>query len=122
MPATGHVSNAGFSLPKIRTAPRWRPWATSSDKASLNRQSAGNRAPLAVPRSPLRVRYYAADGSVFFDDEYGIKSRPGRLLFLLRGRLAERFPCVQLVPVGRGRFRLDIEPPFELMQVDASYP
>jgi adenylate cyclase len=111
--------------------------------------------------NPLRVRYYAADGSVFFDDEYVIKSLPGRLLFtllsarqtsgrqeftkkelrldsslqlpavrdnldtrliLLRRRLAERFPCVQLEPVGRGRFRLNIERPFELLQVDARYP
>ena len=111
--------------------------------------------------TPLRVRYYAADSSVFFDDEYVIKSLPGRLLFallrahhddgrheftkkelrldaslqlpavrdnldtrliLLRRRLAERFPCVQLEPVGRGRFRLNIERPFELTQVDARYP
>lgn len=33
--------------------------------------------------TPLRVRYYAADGSVFFDDEYVIKSMPGRILFKL---------------------------------------
>jgi hypothetical protein len=111
--------------------------------------------------TPLRVRYYAADGSVFFDDEYVIKSVPGRLLFkllqerrdkqrreftkkelrlepclqlppvrdnldtriiLLRRRLAERFPAVQIVPIGRGRFRLDIERPFELVEVNAAYP
>ena len=111
--------------------------------------------------TPLGVRFYAADGSVFFDDEYVIKSLPGRLLFkllqerrdkdrreftkkelrldptlqlplvrdnldtrliLLRRRLAERFPFVQIVPIGRGRFRLDLERPFELLQVDASYP
>ncbi|MES1186522.1 MAG: GAF domain-containing protein [Myxococcales bacterium] len=111
--------------------------------------------------TPLRVRYYAADGSVFFDDEYVIKSLPGRLLFkllqarrdearreftkkelrldpclqlpavrdnldtrliLLRRRLAERFPFAQIVPVGRGRFRLDLERPFELIQADAKYP
>jgi hypothetical protein len=111
--------------------------------------------------NPLRVRYYAADGSVFFDDEYVIKSLPGRLLFkllqakrdegrdeftkkelrldpalqlpavrdnldtrliLLRRRLAERFPCVQLEPVGRGRFKLLIARPFELVAVTASYP
>lgn len=111
--------------------------------------------------TPLRVRYYATDGSVFFDDEYVIKSLPGRLLFkllqerrdcgrqeftkkelrldaslqlpsvrdnldtriiLLRRRLAERFPFVQLEPVGRGRFRLNIERPFELSTVTASYP
>ncbi|HVY27949.1 MAG TPA: GAF domain-containing protein [Polyangiaceae bacterium] len=112
-------------------------------------------------QSPLRVRYYAADGSVFFDDEYVIKSLPGRLLFklltakrdqgrdefskkelrldpalqlpavrdnldtrliLLRRRLAERFPCVQLEPVGRGRFKLLIARPFELVAVTANYP
>lgn len=111
--------------------------------------------------NPLRVRYYPADGSVFFDDEYVIKSLPGRLLFkllqakrdlgreeftkkelrldptlqlpavrdnldtrliLLRRRLAERFPCVQLEPVGRGRFKLLIARPFELVAVTASYP
>jgi hypothetical protein len=111
--------------------------------------------------TPLRVRYYSADGSVFFDDEYVIKSLPGRLLFkllqerrdhgreeftkkelrldaslqlpalrdnldtrliLLRRRLAERFPFVQLEPVCRGRFRLCLERPFELVTVTASYP
>ena len=111
--------------------------------------------------TPLRVRYYAADGSVFFDDEYVIKSLPGRLLFkllkerrdkgreeftkkelrldsclmlpavrdnldtrliLLRRRLAERFPFVQIAPGGRGRFRLCIQRPFELTEVTASYP
>lgn len=111
--------------------------------------------------TPLRVRYYPADGSVFFDDEYVIKSLPGRLLFkllqakrdlgrdeftkkelrldpalqlpavrdnldtrliLLRRRLAERFPCIQLEPIGRGRFRLLIARPFELLPMTASYP
>jgi adenylate cyclase len=111
--------------------------------------------------TPLRVRYYAADGSVFFDDEYVIKSLPGRILFkllkerrdkgreeftkkelrldaclqlpavrdnldtrliLLRRRLVERFPCVQIAPVGRGRFRVCIDRPFELVEVAASYP
>jgi hypothetical protein len=111
--------------------------------------------------TPLRVRYYAADGSVFFDDEYVIKSMPGRILFkllkerrdqgreeftkkelrldgclqlpavrdnldtrliLLRRRLAERFPFVQLAPVGRGRFRLCIQRPFGLVEVTANYP
>jgi adenylate cyclase len=111
--------------------------------------------------TPLKVRYYAEDGSVFFDDEYVIKSLPGRLLFkllqerktagrqeftkkelrldpalklpavrdnldtriiLLRRRLAERFPFLQIVPVGRGRFRVDLERPFELTIGNASYP
>ena len=122
--------------------------------------------PASAPRpqasaTPLKVRYYAEDDSVFFDDEYVIKSLPGRLLFkllqerkdsgrqeftkkelrldpglklpavrdnldtrliLLRRRLAERFPFVQLMPAGRGRFRFDVERPFELVTVFVKYP
>ena len=134
---------------------------------ALFHESDEDEAPAAEPPrppasvTPLRVRYYAADGSVFFDDVYVIKSLPGRLLFkllqerrdkgrqeftkkelrldsclqlpavrdnldtriiLLRRRLAERFPFVQIVPVGRGSFRLNIERPFELCEVSASYP
>ena len=135
--------------------------------ALLHEQDEEAPAPKAEPLEPeaclasLRVRYYVADGSVFFDDEYVIKSLPGRLLFkllserrdsarceftkkelrldpclqlpavrdnldtriiLLRRRLAERFPFMQLAPIGRGRFRLDLDRPFELLQVDAKYP
>ena len=110
---------------------------------------------LPIPPSthPLRVRYYEADSSVFFDEDYVIKSLPGRLLFtllsqvqnegrrhftkkelrvnqqlglpavrdnldtrliLLRRRLAERFPFVQIVPGARGCFSLRIDRPFAL--------
>jgi len=116
----------------------------------------------SAPKSTttLRVRYYESDGSVFFDDEYVIKSLPGRILFrllraqrdsgrseftkkelrldeslklppvrdnldtrliLLRRRLAERFPFVQLTPVARGRFLLHTDRPFELVEATASY-
>ena len=114
--------------------------------------------PIPPSTTPLRVRYYEADSSVFFDDEYVIKSLPGRLLFtllsqvqnegrrhftkkelrvnqqlglpavrdnldtrliLLRRRLAERFPFVQLVPGARGCFSLRIERPFALEVVSA---
>jgi len=109
--------------------------------------------PSLASRQPLRVRFYEADGSVFFDDDYVIKSLPGRLLFnlleqlhlqgrhdftkkelrvshelglpagrdnldtrliLLRRRLAERFPFVQIVPGARGRFSLILERPVRL--------
>jgi hypothetical protein len=105
--------------------------------------------------APLRVRFYGSDGSVFFDDEYVIKSVPGRILFrllktqldtgrkeftkkelrldatlklpsvqdnldarlvLLRRRLAERFPCVEIAPVARGRFSLRVDRPFEVVE------
>jgi hypothetical protein len=133
--------------------------AHESDEAETEPEALSHRPEPSL--APLRVRYYCADGSVFFDDEYVIKSLPGRLLFkllrerrdhgreeftkkelrldaslqlpavrdnldtrliLLRRRLAERFPFVQLEPVGRGRFRLCIERPFELVSVTASYP
>ncbi len=110
---------------------------------------------------PLRVRYYPADDSVFFDDEYVIKSLPGRILFrlltiqgatgrheftkkelrldtslklppvrdnldtriiLLRRRLAERFPGVQIVPAGRGRLALQVDRPFEIVTATAAFP
>lgn len=109
----------------------------------------------------LKVRFYEADGSVFFDDEYVIKSLPGRILYrllrvhhdtgrstftnkelrldptlklppvrdnldtrliLLKRRLAERFPCVELAPAGRGRFELRVGRPYSLTEASASYP
>jgi len=109
----------------------------------------------------LRVRYYPADDSVFFDDEYVIKSLPGRILFrllgiqkatgrceftkkelrldaslklppvrdnldtrliLLRRRLAERFPGVEIVPVGRGRVALRVDRPFQLVTATTAFP
>jgi len=115
--------------------------------------------PASVPA--LSVRYYESDGSVFFDDEYVIKSLPGRILFrllslqkqtgrseftkkelrleptlklppvrdnldtrliLLRRRLAERFPCVALTPVGRGRFTLTVDRPYALTTAAPAYP
>jgi adenylate cyclase len=111
--------------------------------------------------APLRVRFYESDGSVFFDDEYVIKSVPGRILYrllkarldtgrteftkkelrldaniklpavqdnldarliLLRRRLAERFPCVELVPVARGRFALRVTRRFEVVEACETYP
>jgi adenylate cyclase len=41
---------------------------------------AGGAEPLSPGPSDLVVRYFAADGSVFFGDEYVIKSLPGRIL------------------------------------------
>jgi adenylate cyclase len=114
--------------------------------------------PIPPSTNPLRVRYYEADSSVFFDDDYVIKSLPGRLLFtlleqvqkegrrhftkkelrvnqqlglpavrdnldtrliLLRRRLAERFPFVQIVLGARGCFSLRVERPFALETIAA---
>lgn len=119
------------------------------------------RAPGDCSSKVLSVRYYDSDGSVFFDDDYVIKSLPGRILYrllrtqkdtgrseftkkelrldpslklppvrdnldtrliLLRRRLAERFAYVQLTPVGRGRFALRADRPFELTEATATYP
>jgi adenylate cyclase len=136
--------------------------------AAAIRDGADEADPAAPVESPgpnvgrlLRVRFYESDGSVFFDDEYVIKSLPGRILYrllkarketgrqeftnkelrlddtlplppvrdnldtrliLLRRRLAERFAFVRLESVGRGRFCLRIERPFELIEAKASYP
>jgi adenylate cyclase len=49
-----------------------------------------SEAPRACPQRELVVHYHDADGSIFFGDEYVIKSLPGRILRkLLRALIAE---------------------------------
>ncbi|WP_374384406.1 GAF domain-containing protein [Dongia sp.] len=106
---------------------------------------------------PMVVRHYAADDSVFIDDEYVIKgvagailwfllgefAKTGRLefsnkelrlapqirlpefsenlearLILLRRRLAERNQQVTLDKAGRGRFRLNLGRPVQLVEAE----
>ena len=113
----------------------------------------GGAAPASVP---LRVRHYAADDSVFVDDDYLIKgvagavlwkllrdhARDGRTEFsnrelrlapeirlpevgdnlearlaLLTRRLVDRQSCLRLHRTGRGRFRLCVERPLQLVDV-----
>jgi adenylate cyclase len=107
----------------------------------------------ADPRSPVRIRYYEEDDSVFVDDTYVVKGLAGRVLLaivkgymergrteitnrelrldpavrlspindnlearllLLRRRLEERCPRVRVVPVTRGRLRLECSGPVDL--------
>jgi hypothetical protein len=111
----------------------------------------------ATPTTPLRVRHYEADGSVFLDDDYLIKgvagavlwkllrdhARDGRTEFtnrelrlaapeiglpevgdnlearlvLLTRRLVDRQASVRLEKTGRGRFRLCVARPLQLVNV-----
>lgn len=107
--------------------------------------------------APLRVRHYAADDSVFFDDDYLIKGVAGAVLWkllrdhaqdgrteftnrelrlaaaeiglpevgdnlearlvLLTRRLVDRQASVRLEKTGRGRFRLCVERPLQLVDI-----
>lgn len=110
-----------------------------------------------ISGTPARVRYFAADHSVFIDNEYLIKGVAGAIiwklardfvaagrseftnrelrldptlrlpdisdnlearLILLQRRLAERCACLGIVKTGRGRFRLQVERPLVLEEVD----
>ncbi len=103
----------------------------------------------------VRIRHYAADDSIFLDDEYLIKGLSGRILarlltvhletgridftnkelradrslglsdyrdnlearlILLRRRLEERTDALGLTRTGRGRFRLQLARPFQLLR------
>lgn len=106
----------------------------------------------------VRVRYFAADSSVFVGDHYLIKGVAGSILaklvrdylsarrtefsnrelrldpsiplpdlsdnlearlVLLQKRLVERAACIQMERTGRGRFRLNVSRPVELVEVPA---
>jgi adenylate cyclase len=107
--------------------------------------------------TPLLVRHYPADDSVFIDDEYVIKGVAGAILWfllnehvkngrvefsnkelrlapqirlpefsenlearliLLRRRLAERNQSLTLDKAGRGRFRLNLGRPVQLVEAE----
>lgn len=109
--------------------------------------------------TPLTIRHYRADDSVFVDDEYVIKGVAGAILWLLLGefaksgrtefsnkelrlspqirlpefsenlearlillrrRLAERSKHLGLDKAGRGRFRLALDRPVTLIEVEAT--
>jgi len=112
--------------------------------------------PATPAADPLRVRHYAADDSVFLDDDYLIKGVAGAVLWrllsvhaaegrveftnrelrldpalglpevgdnlearlaLLTRRLADRQGAVRLERTGRGRFRLCLARPLQLLHV-----
>jgi hypothetical protein len=54
-----------------------------SDEAALAADAAAQPPPGKVPAPPLRVRHYAADDSVFLDDDYLIKGVAGAVLWKL---------------------------------------
>lgn len=109
-----------------------------------------------VNGTPAVIRHYAADDSVFIDDDYLIKGVAGAIfckllrdfsrerrteftnrelrldptirlpdlsdnlearLILLERRLAERCAFLRIEKTGRGRFRLDVGRPFNLVDV-----
>lgn len=106
--------------------------------------------------TPLVVRHYAENDSIFLDEDYLIKGVAGSIfwslvqdfserqrvdfsnrelrldpriklpdlsdnlearLLLLARRLAERKACVQILKTGRGRFRLSVERPLQLVEI-----
>ncbi|HET7527823.1 MAG TPA: GAF domain-containing protein [Burkholderiaceae bacterium] len=126
----------------------------SDDEAPAAAASAG--AAPAQQTTPLRVRHYEHDDSVFLGDDYLIKGVAGAVLWkllcdhaqhgrteftnrelrlapdirlpevgdnlearlvLLTRRLIDRQACVQLEKTGRGRFRLCVRRPLELLHV-----
>lgn len=118
--------------------------------------AAGSPVQLSSQATPLRVRHYDADDSVFLGDDYLIKGVAGAVLWkllrdhtehgrteftnrelrlapdirlpevgdnlearlvLLTRRLVDRQACVQLEKTGRGRFRLCVMRPLQLLNV-----
>ena len=111
-----------------------------------------------ITGAPIAVRHYAANDSVFLDDDYLIKGVAGAILWkllrdytreqrteftnrelrldpairlpdiadnlearlvLLQRRLLERSPHLRIEKTGRGRFRLCVERPVQLVDISA---
>jgi hypothetical protein len=114
---------------------------------------------LPAAGTPLQVRHYAENDSVFFGEDYLIKGVAGAILWtllrdhaqtgrtgfanrelrvdprirlpelsdnlearliLLERRLVERDACVRIEKTGRGRFRLCVNRPVQLVEVPAA--
>lgn len=74
-------------------------YAPDNDDRTLS--SAQPAAPLAP--DALTVRYYEADDSVFFGDDYVVKALPGRILF----KLLTEYKCQQRMEFTKKELRLD---------------
>jgi len=126
------------------------------DEAPAPPPAAAVAAPGVVQATPLRVRFFEADASIFLDDDYLIKGVAGSVLWkllrdhdregrteftnrelrlspeirlpdisdnlearlaLLTRRLVERNACLRIEKTGRGRFRLRVPRPLQLISV-----
>jgi hypothetical protein len=73
--------------------------------APTNEEQTLSQADAAKSAAPgtLTVRYFEADGSVFFGDDYVVKSLPGRILF----KLLSEYKCQRRTEFTKKELRLD---------------
>ena len=149
----GVAAQLGMAIQHLQSA------ADTADDASA--AETGRAAPATRPQAgaPFVIRHFAADCSVFLNDDYLIKGVAGAIfwtlvndyvrlqrtaftnrelrldprirlpdvsdnlearLILLERRLVERDACVRIEKTGRGRFRLNVSRPLQLVSVPAA--